>query len=53
MKRALTAGMILFSALSAVQAQDGSIEWIRDPQAGLSQAASEGRSAMLYFTADW
>ena len=31
----------------------GKIAWEIDPAAGLAQAKSQKRAALLYFTADW
>lgn len=31
----------------------GKVAWVRDPDAGMSQAKSTGRFALLYFTGSW
>ncbi len=50
--------MILLALAGALLAaprdgHDGKIDYIHDTDFGLAKARVEGRSAMLFFTADW
>ena len=56
MRTALFLGLvILVSGAVACTAggAGGEIDWVKDPDAGLEEASSEGRPAALLFTADW
>ena len=46
-------GGIVLTVLLRKPDLEGGIDWVRDPDAGLEQAASDGKPAALLFTADW
>ena len=49
----LAALMLAGAAPAAPSGHDGKIDFIHDPAFGLAKARLEGKSAMLFFTADW
>ena len=44
---------ILAALLVGFDDHGGKVEWTKDVEKGLSQAAKSGQPAMLLFTADW
>ena len=53
MRTALFLGLVILVSGAVACGGGGAIDWVKDPDAGLEEASSEGKPAVLFFTADW
>lgn len=49
----ITSLLLLIAACSSRDTATGQIDWVKDYNNGIAQAAQTGKPIMLYFTADW